>query len=98
MLGDKIDAETAHRYNLVNFLVAPEDIASETDKLAIRLANAATVSMGCIKEPMYNAHANSFEAQLALEARNFGICAGTEDWAEGVTAFVEKRKPVFKGK
>lgn len=98
MLGDRIDAETAHRYNLVNFLVAPEDIVAETDKLATRLANSATVSMGCIKELMYNAHANSFEAQLALEARNFGICAATEDWVEGVTAFVEKRKPVFKGK
>ena len=59
---------------------------------------ATTVSLGCIKEQIYNSHANSFEAQLALEARNFGICAGTEDWVEGVTAFVEKRKPEFKGK
>ena len=98
MLGDRIDAETAYRYNLINFLVAPDDIAAETDKLATRLANSATVALGCIKEQMYSSHANSFEAQLALEARNFGICAGTEDWVEGVTAFVEKRKPEFKGK
>lgn len=98
LLGDKIDAETAHRYNLVNFLVAPEDIEDETNKLASRLANGPTVSYGAIKELMYSSHANSIEAQLALEARNFGICAGTEDWVEGVTAFADKRTPVFKGK
>lgn len=98
MLGDKIDAETAHRYNLVNFLVEPGDIEAETFKLAERLANGPTVSYGSIKELMYSSHANSFEAQLAMEARNFGICAATEDWAEGVMAFAEKRKPEFKGK
>lgn len=97
LLGDKIDAETAYRLNLVNFLVAPEDLAAETDKLARRLASGPTQSYGCIKEQMYASHANSFEAQLAMEARNFGLCAGTNDWVEGVTAFAEKRKPSFKG-
>ena len=98
LLGDKIDAETAYRYNLINFLVAPEDIEAETNKLATRLANGPTVSYGAIKELMYNSHANSFETQVALEALNFARCAGTEDWAEGVTAFAEKRKPQFKGR
>ena len=94
----QIDAQTAHRYNLVNFLVEPADIEAETNKLATRLANGPTVSYGCIKELMYGSHANTYESQLALEARNFGICAGTEDWVEGVTAFAEKRTPEFKGK
>ncbi len=98
LLGDKIDAETAYRYNLVNFLAAPEDIEAETNKLATRLANGPTVSYGRIKELMYGSHANSFESQLAMEARNFGICAATEDWVEGVTAFASKRVPEFKGK
>ena len=98
LLGDKINAETAMRYNLVNFLVAPEDIEAETNKLATRLANGPTQPYGRIKELMYASHSNSIETQLAMEARNFGICSATEDWAEGVTAFAEKRKPVFKGK
>ncbi|QDG78858.1 enoyl-CoA hydratase/isomerase family protein [Labrenzia sp. PHM005] len=98
LLGDKIDAETAHRYNLVNFLVAPEDIEAETNRLATRLASGPTVSYGSIKELIYASHANTFESQLAMEARNFGKCAGTEDWVEGVTAFAEKRPAAFKGK
>ncbi|MGO1121071.1 enoyl-CoA hydratase/isomerase family protein [Rhodovibrionaceae bacterium A322] len=98
MLGDKIDAQTALSYGLVNRLVPPEDLQAETDKLARRLANSATLAMGAIKELMYASHANSFESQLAMEARNFGRCAASEDWMEGVMAFNEKRRPVFKGK
>lgn len=98
LLGDKFDAQTAHRYNLVNFLVAPEDIEAETQRLATRLANGPTQSYGSVKELIYASHANSFESQLAMEARNFGKCAATEDWVEGVTAFTEKRKPKFKGR
>ena len=97
ILADKIDAETAHRYGLVNFLVAPDKIEEETNKLAQRLANGPTVSYGNIKELMYASHANSFETQLAMEARNFAQCVATDDWVEGVNAFLEKRKPNFRG-
>ncbi|MEC8195517.1 MAG: enoyl-CoA hydratase [Pseudomonadota bacterium] len=98
LLGDKIDAETAHRYNLVNFLVSPEEVEAETNRLATRLAHGPTQSYGSIKELIYASHANSFEAQLAMEAKNFGRCAATEDWVEGVTAFANKRKPKFRGR
>jgi 2-(1,2-epoxy-1,2-dihydrophenyl)acetyl-CoA isomerase len=98
LLGDRIDAQTAYRYNLINFLVTPDQVEAETLKLAERLASGPTVSYGCIKEQIYGSHARSFEAQLALEARNFGICAASDDWAEGVTAFAEKRTPKFKGR
>lgn len=98
LLGDKIDAQTAYRHNLLNFLVPPDEVEARTLKLAERLACGPTVSYGCIKEQIYAAQTNSLEAQLALEARNFGICAATDDWAEGVTAFAEKRSPNFKGK
>lgn len=98
LLGDKFDAETAYRYNLVNFLVAPGEVEAETNRLAERLAHGPTVSYGCIKELIYASHANTFESQLAMEARNFGLCASTEDWVEGVTSFTEKRKPVFRGR
>lgn len=97
LLGDKIDAATAERFDLVNFVVPPDRLEAETLALAERLAAGPTVAYGCIKQQIYAAHANSYEAQLALEARNFGRCAATGDWAEGVTAFAEKRRPQFRG-
>ncbi len=98
MLADKIDAHTAHSYGLLNFVVAPEDIETETRKLADRLANSATGSMAAIKDLIYSSHANTLETQLAKEAEHFGKCAATDDWVEGVNAFIEKRKPKFRGK
>ncbi len=97
LLADKIDAQTAHQYGLVNFLVDPAEIEPQTQKLAIRLANSATRSLAAIKKLMYSSHTNSLETQLAMEAEYFGKCAATQDWIEGVTAFNEKRKPEFKG-
>jgi len=98
MLGDIIDVHEAKEYGLVNWVVPAADIEAETAKLARRLADGPTVSLGNIKRLMYASHANSFEAQLSMEAESFGRCAATDDWAEGVTAFLEKRKPEFKGK
>ncbi len=98
MLADKIDARTAHSYGLLNFLVTPDDIESETARLSNRLANSATQSMAAIKDLIYSSHANTLETQFAKEARHFGKCAATDDWVEGVNAFIEKRKPKFRGK
>lgn len=98
LLGDRIDAATAERYDLVNFVVPPERLEAETLALAERLANGPTVAYGCIKEQINASHSNSLEEQLVLEARNFGRCAASDDWVEGVTAFASKRKPVFRGR
>ncbi len=97
MLGDTFDVQKAEELGLVNWVVPAADIEAETDKLARRLANGPTVSLGNIKRLMYASHANTFESQLAMEAESFGRCAATNDWAEGVTAFLEKRKAEFKG-
>ncbi|MBL4739979.1 MAG: enoyl-CoA hydratase [Sneathiella sp.] len=98
MLGDRFDAEEAKRLGLVNFVVPTADIEAETDKLATRLANGPTVAIGRTKQLLHASLQNGMEAQLALEAESFAACAATEDWAEGITAFAEKRKPEFKGK
>ena len=98
LLGDKFDAAEAHRLGLLNWVVPEADLAVETDNLARRLANGPTVSYGSIKRLTYSALANSYARHLAMEAEGFGICAATDDWAEGVTAFLEKRKPHFEGK
>lgn len=98
MLGDRFDASEAHRLGLVNFVVPVADIEAETAKLAARLANGPTVAIGRTKQLLHASLNNSMEEQLAMEAENFAACAATDDWAEGVTAFGEKRKPVYKGK
>ncbi len=97
MLGDTFDVQKAEELGLINWVVPAADIEAETDKLARRLADGPTVSLGNIKRLMYASHANTFESQLAMEAESFGRCAATNDWAEGVTAFLEKRKAEFKG-
>lgn len=97
MLGDRFDAEEAKRLGLINFVVPNDDLVSETAKLAKRLANGPTVAIGRTKQLLNASLENSLEAQLSLEAQNFAACAASNDWVEGVTAFKEKRRPVFKG-
>ena len=97
LMADLFDAQKAESLGLVNWVVPVADLESETLKLAKRLATGPTVGFGCIKDLMYASQNNSLAEQMALEARNFGRCSATEDWIEGITAFSEKRKPVFKG-
>ncbi|WP_025899401.1 enoyl-CoA hydratase [Sneathiella glossodoripedis] len=98
MLGDRFDAAEAQRLGLVNFVVPSAKLEEETDKLAKRLAAGPTVAIGRTKRLMHESLVNDMEKQLALEAENFAACARTDDWAEGIFAFGEKRKPEFKGK
>ena len=97
MLGDRFDAETAKDLGLINFVVPTDDLESETAKLAKRLANGPTVAIGRTKQLLNHSLQHSLEEQLSLEAQGFAFCASSNDWAEGVTAFKEKRRPVYKG-
>ncbi|HYM32014.1 MAG TPA: enoyl-CoA hydratase [Candidatus Cybelea sp.] len=98
LLGDRFDAATAARIGLVNFVVPAGELEAETAKLALRLANGPTRAIGNTKALLYASQERSMEAQLAAEAVSFADCAASADWAEGVTAFAEKRKPRFGGK
>lgn len=98
IMADRFDAKEALDLGIVNWVVPEADIAEETQKLARKLASKPNQTIGAIKEMMYASHANSLETQLAMEAKNFAKCAATDDWAEGVRAFLEKRKPEFTGK
>lgn len=98
MLGDDVDAGTAHRYGMVNFLVPRDQLEAETDKLARRLAQGPTLALGNLKRLMNASIDNQFEHQLQQEAEAFARNAVSEDFREGVSAFVEKRKPDFKGR
>ena len=97
LLSDTFDTQTALRLGLVNWVTSAEQLGSETDAIARRLALGPTRAFVEIKRLVNESPDQTLAAQLELEIDAFARCAGTRDFAEGVTAFIEKRKPVFKG-
>jgi 2-(1,2-epoxy-1,2-dihydrophenyl)acetyl-CoA isomerase len=97
-LGDRFDAPTAQQWGMINYVVPLAQLMAETDKLARRLAAQPTHAIGNTKRLMNDSLHNQFEAQLQAEALSFADCTTTDDMREGVTAFIQKRKPDFKGK
>lgn len=98
MLGDKISAEEAERMGMIYKVIPSISFDEEVNQLAIKLANMPTKALGMIKELFNKSMTNDLESQLALESKLQIEAAQTEDYAEGVLAFMEKRKPEFKGK
>ncbi len=96
--GDVIDAHECYRLGLVNRLVPHKDLMSVTMDLAQRLAQGPTYSMGLIKWLVHKSSTSSLEESLAQAGTALKFAMDTEDYKEGVRAFVEKRKPDFKGK
>ena len=96
-LADVIDAEEAHRLGMVNRVVEDDKLRDEAMTLARRLADGPRVALGYIKKNLFAAETEPFQTVLDLEAEHQARCAFTEDHKEAVTAFVEKRRPVFKG-
>jgi len=97
LLSDAVDAQDALRIGLVNRVVGAGQLADETRALARRLAQGATRALAETKRLVNESQDQTLSAQLGAEVEAFARCAGTRDFAEGVTAFVEKRKPDFKG-
>ena len=95
LLGERFDARTAHRIGMINFLVPTGTLATETTRLATRIANGPSRTYANTKRLLYRSLENQFECQLQLEAELFADCATTPDFREGVTAFVEKRASRF---
>jgi len=98
MLGDKIGAEEAEKLGMIYKCVPSEEFEETINKLAIKLANMPTKALGMIKELFNKSMTNTLEEQLDMESKYQIEAAQSEDYAEGVTAFIEKRKPNFKGK
>jgi 2-(1,2-epoxy-1,2-dihydrophenyl)acetyl-CoA isomerase len=96
MLPDRFDAETARLHGLVNWVVPNDQLAAETARIAQRLAAGPTRAYAEAKR-LVNQSLDPLDAQMEQELQAFSRCARGPDLKEGVTAFVEKRKPVFTG-
>jgi 2-(1,2-epoxy-1,2-dihydrophenyl)acetyl-CoA isomerase len=96
--GEIITSHEALRLGIINRVVAVEELDSAVDELAQRLAESAAISIAAIKAELNYAMNADLSAALDFEAVNQGDCFRSEDFAEGVAAFLQKRKPVFQGK
>jgi 2-(1,2-epoxy-1,2-dihydrophenyl)acetyl-CoA isomerase len=95
LLSDRLDAAAAERLGLVNRVVTADRIEAETQALARRLADGATQAIGRTKVLLSSALGHDLETHLQLEGMNFAASTLTDDMVEGVSAFVEKRRPKF---
>jgi len=98
MLGEKLDAKTAKQWGLVYDVVPPAVLGSTSFDVAKRFATMPTRALGLIKRGFNAGEHNDLDTQLALEAELQREAGRTDDYAEGVRAFVEKRKPKFQGR
>ncbi|HTH38382.1 MAG TPA: enoyl-CoA hydratase/isomerase family protein [Pyrinomonadaceae bacterium] len=98
LTGDMIDAETAHRFGLVNHVYAADELRARTLELAAKIAEKAPIALQLAKEAVKFASRSNLDEGLRREVDLFAICFSTEDKKEGVAAFLGKRKPEFQGK
>lgn len=98
LLGDHFPAERAYQLGLVNRLVEPDDLLAETDAVAATLAGYSPVAMRELKNALNASLELDFSAAREIEIEAYGRAFESEDRVEGTTAFVEKRRPDFKGR
>lgn len=96
--GDMIDARTAERLGLVNKVVPAAQLEAEVKALAQKLANGPQLAIRAAKQQLFANKRQALEQALDEEVRNQLICFQSQDCAEGITAFFEKRAPKFQGK
>lgn len=98
ILGEKITAGDAEKYGLVTKVVPFDELESETENFAEKLANKPTKAIELIKNLIRKSYETRLDEFLEYEAYSQKIAGFTEDFKEGVQSFVEKRKPVFQGR
>jgi 2-(1,2-epoxy-1,2-dihydrophenyl)acetyl-CoA isomerase len=98
MLGDKVSAKQAEEMGMIYKSVPLDEFETTISNLAHKIAQMPTKALGMIKDLFNASMTNSLDQQLAMESKYQIEAAQTEDYAEGVAAFIEKRQPNFKGK
>ncbi|MDR1076946.1 MAG: enoyl-CoA hydratase/isomerase family protein [Xanthomonadaceae bacterium] len=96
LLGAPIDAARAQQLGIVNRVVSTADLEGETARLAEQLAQAAPLALRGILDAVVLGGECALEEGLAFETAQFGLLFATEDMREGTSAFLEKRKPIFR--
>lgn len=97
LLADRIDAAQAASLGLVNRTVTAENLDEEAARLARRLADGPTAAYARTKALLNQSHARDLPSQLQAEAEAFAASSATDDFAEGVQAFLARRPPAFRG-
>ncbi|MBO9622969.1 MAG: enoyl-CoA hydratase/isomerase family protein [Sphingomonas sp.] len=97
MLGERVPADKARDWGMVHQVVHEDVLEDEAGRLAQRLAAGPTVALGMIRRQLHGALGSSYAEAMAREAENQRTARGTQDSMEGGMAFLQKRKPEFKG-
>jgi len=98
LTGEIIDANTAFAIGLVNHVVPADQLQTKTLEIASRIADKSPIALQLAKEAVKIASKSNLDEGLRREVDLFALCFSTEDKNEGVSAFLEKRKPAFTGK
>lgn len=93
-----LTATEAAEWGLINKVVPDDELMAEATTIAGKLAAGPTKAYGKVKQMLQATFAETLESQMELEARNIADLTRTDDLREGVQAFVEKRRPEFKGR
>ena len=96
--GNRIDARTAEQLGLLNKVVPVNQLKSAVNDFASQLMSKPPIAIELSKQLINNSTEIDLKVGLTSEAEAFGVLASTEDFKEGVNAFLEKRKPQYKGK